>query len=259
MGCGDQAVTAVVAAGEPDALSVVDVSFRFPGRLALDGVSLQVPQGQFRVLLGPNGAGKTTLFSLITRLYATRDGSVSILGHDVDGESCAALSSIGTVFQQPTLDLDLSVRQNLGYHAALHGLPPRKARARIERELGRGDLLARADERVRNLSGGQRRRVELSRALLHQPRLLLMDEPTVGLDIHSRQAMIDHVRALCRDDGVAVLWATHLVDEIQDGDHLVVLHRGKVRVAGTVAEVLNRAAVGSVQEAFSVFTRDTAA
>lgn len=214
-------------AGDPPALDVAGVSYRFGRVTAVDDVGFTIVPGSFTVLLGPNGAGKTTLFSLITRLYTTRQGRIRVFGHDVARQPGAALARLGVVFQQPTLDLDLSVRQCLAYHGALHGLPRRQVRARMAQELDRVGLADRCDHRVRALSGGQRRRIEIARALLHQPRLLLLDEASVGLDIESRQAMLDHVRRLCREEGLAVFWATHLIDEVRSEDDLVVLHRGR--------------------------------
>ena len=209
------------------ALDVAGVSYRYGQVTALDAVGFTIAPGSFTVLLGPNGAGKTTLFSLITRLYTTRQGRIRVFGHDVARTPCAALARLGVVFQQPTLDLDLTVRQCLAYHGALHGLPGRTVRARGAAELDRVGLADRGRHQVRALSGGQRRRIEIARALLHQPRLLLLDEASAGLDIESRQVLLDHVRRLCREEGLAVLWATHLIDELRAEDDLVVLHRGR--------------------------------
>jgi ABC-2 type transport system ATP-binding protein len=132
------------------------------------------------------------------------------------------------VFQQSTLDLDLSVEQNLRYHAALHGLPGKLATERIERELERQQLGPRRHDSVRLLNGGHRRRVEIARALLHEPRLLLLDEASAGLDPASRDGLNKHVRQLCREQGVAVLWTTHLLDEIQPDDRLLLLNQGRI-------------------------------
>lgn len=227
-------MAAGAAAGQPGPVLAVDgVSHRFGGRTALDGISFAVPAGRFTALLGLNGAGKTTLFSLVTRLYTQRSGSIRVFGFDMVRQPTQALARIGVVFQQPTLDPDLTVMQNLRYHGGLHGLAPSVVERRAGEELARIGLAERAGERVRTLSGGQRRRVEIARALLHRPSLLLLDEPTVGLDIELRRQVLEHVHALCRSEGLAVLWATHLIDEVLLGDGVVVLHRGRVLAAGT--------------------------
>ena len=220
------------------ALSVENVSHSYGARRALDDVSLKVAPGRFAVLLGLNGAGKSTLFSLITRLYATQRGHIRIFEHDVERASGEALRILGVVFQSRTLDLDLSVMQNLMYHAALHGIGKREARARAEEVLGHIALSDRARDKVRNLSGGQMRRVEIARALLHRPRLLVLDEPTVGLDIKSRADLLGHVRRLVVEEGIGVLWATHLIDEVADDDQVIVLHQGRVLADGSAAQVV---------------------
>ncbi len=204
------------------------LSYAFGPRQVLHDVGFAVEQGDFTVLLGLNGAGKSTLFALITRLYTARTGRITVFGHDMETEPRAALKRLGVVFQQATLDLDLTVEQNMMYHAALHGLSRRDARARTDEELTRIGLADRRADRVRALSGGQKRRVELARALLHRPSLLLLDEPTVGLDIESRAFLISHVRGLCVSEGLGVLWATHLIDEAGEGARAIVLHQGRV-------------------------------
>jgi len=219
------------------ALCVEGVSHSYGPRKALDQVSISVAPGRFVALLGLNGAGKSTLFSLVTRLFAIQTGSIRLFGHDVIRQPGEALRLLGVVFQPRTLDLDLSVRQNLTYHAALHGIGAREARTRADDVLARIALADRANDKVRDLSGGQMRRVEIARALLHRPRLLILDEPTVGLDIKARADILDHVRKLVAEENVAVVWATHLVDEIAEGDDLVVLHRGRVLAQGAVADI----------------------
>jgi ABC-2 type transport system ATP-binding protein len=201
--------------------------------------------------LGPNGAGKTTLFSLITQLFAYRQGSIHIHGIDVAKRPLDALGMIGVVFQQPTLDLDLSIDQNLRYHASLHGMSSADAKARISQALDRVDLTAERASMVRKLSGGQKRRVEIGRALIHNPRFLLLDEPTVGLDIASRKSILTHVRTLCKDTGIGVLWATHLLDEVEGSDHLIVLDKGTVKAVGTVDTVIASCGAPNLGAAFS--------
>lgn len=238
------------------ALLVENVSFSYGTKRALDRVSFHVPKGRCTFLLGPNGAGKSTLFALITRLYDSSDGRIRIDGFDLRTQSRQALSRLGVVFQQPTLDLDLSVEQNLRYHAALHGLGGREARLRMQEELERQAMFDRRKERVRQLNGGHRRRVEIARALLHRPSCLLLDEPTVGLDVPSRDAIVTHIHRLCVDQRVAVLWATHLIDEIEPDDGLVILHRGIVGAHGTLRDVLAEIDAPNVADAFRRLTSD---
>jgi ABC-2 type transport system ATP-binding protein len=240
------------------ALVVRNVSHRFGDNLALDDVSLDVPRGTFVVLLGLNGAGKSTLFSLVTRLYDNVSGEIRIFGHDVRRRASAALQRLGVVFQSRTLDLDLSLKQNLLYHCALHGIRGREARARTQRALETVGLADRAGDTVRSLSGGQARRVEIARSLVHRPALLLLDEPTVGLDIGSRESVIKIVRSLVEKEGLGVLWATHLFDEVQPTDQVVVLHKGRVLFSGSVPELLRQTGTQNVSDAFRSITGTTA-
>jgi ABC-2 type transport system ATP-binding protein len=236
------------------ALEVDRVGHRYGARVALNDVSLVVRPSSFTVLLGLNGAGKSTLFSLITRLYAIRSGQIRIFGHDVASEPGAALSSLGVVFQSRALDIDISVRQNLMYHAALHGIPNKRAAELIADVLDRVAMSDRSSDKVGNLSIGQMRRIEIARALLHQPRLLLLDEPTVGLDIKARADILDHVRRLSSDQRIGVLWATHLIDEARPADDVVVLHKGNVLANGVVSEVVDRTAGADLRDAFNRLT-----
>jgi ABC-2 type transport system ATP-binding protein len=240
--------------GAVPALSVSGVSHAYGARKALDNVTLTVGQGQFTALLGLNGAGKTTLLSLVTRLFDTKVGSISVLGYRIDREPGEALRQLGVVFQARTLDLDLSVRENLLFHASLHGIGGREARQRTAEVLADVELAERARDKARNLSGGQMRRVEIARALLHRPRLLVLDEPTVGLDIASKLAIVTHVRTLVRDRGVAVLWTTHLLDEIEPHDNVVILHQGKRMAAGLVSDVVAQNGSDGLRGAFTSLT-----
>jgi len=239
---------------QPPATEVDHVSHRYGARVALNNVSLTVRQSSFTILLGLNGAGKSTLFSLITRLYAIRSGRIRIFGHDVASEPGAALSKLGVVFQSRALDIDISVRQNLMYHAALHGIAARRANELIGQVLDRVAMSDRSQDRVGNLSVGQMRRIEIARALLHQHRLLLLDEPTVGLDIKARADILDHVRRLSVVEGIGVLWATHLIDEVGAGDDVVVLHKGKVLAHGALGDVVGRSGSADLRDAFNRLT-----
>jgi ABC-2 type transport system ATP-binding protein len=241
---------------EPPAVTIEGVTHSYGARKALDDVTFAIAPSTFAVLLGLNGAGKSTLFSLITRLYAMQRGHIQVFGHDVGRDSGEALRLVGVVFQARTLDLDLSVVQNLTYHAALHGIGKHESRARAHDLLARIALSDRANDKVRSLSGGQMRRVEIARALLHRPRLLVLDEPTVGLDIKSRADILGHVRRLVAEGGVSVLWATHLIDEVADDDDVIVLHQGRVLAHGPVSRTVEAAQARDVRAAFTQLTQE---
>lgn len=232
---------------EHAALNISKLCFSYGSRHALEDVSICIPPGEQVMLLGANGAGKSTLFSLICGLFAADAGSITINGRTLlDG--AAALAPLGIVFQSQTLDLDLSVEQNLAYFCALHGIERKAARLRIEHSLQRLDLLDRRRHKVRTLNGGHRRRVEIARATLHQPSILLLDEPTVGLDIPTRTELISYIRALPETQGCAVLWATHLIDEIHDEDRVLMLHQGRVQRDGSARQLCRDAGTADLSE-----------
>jgi ABC-2 type transport system ATP-binding protein len=235
-------------------LSISGVKKSYGRIQALKGVDLTVYAGEVVALLGPNGAGKSTLLQILTGLFSPDEGSVEVLGHDLRRNAIVALSGIGVVFQQPTLDLELTVVHNLLFHTDLHGLDRKTARERIRLALERFGLTERQKERVRVLSGGNRRRVELARSLLHEPRVLFMDEPTAGLDPASRRDLLEDIRRLRSERQLGVLWTTHLIDEAESADRIVVLHRGLVLFDGTREEMMAVAKRGSVREAFLALT-----
>jgi ABC-2 type transport system ATP-binding protein len=236
------------------ALEAVNVSHSYGKRKALDNISFRVRPASFCVLLGLNGAGKTTLFNLVTRLYPAQQGTLRIFGFDVNRAPAEALRRLGVVFQARTLDLDLTVQQNLAYHAALHGMPARETKLRAAAVLDQTAMSGRANDKARTLSGGQIRRVEIARALLHRPRMLLLDEPTVGLDVKARADILGHVRSLVAQTSIGVLWATHLIDEIEPGDDAIVLHEGKILDHGKACEIAARAGVPDIGAAFKTLT-----
>ncbi len=233
------------------ALTVDRVSHAYGPRVALDDVSLSVPQGRFVALLGINGAGKSTLFNLITRLFDSKSGEISICGHPIRTEARAGLARTGVVFQTRSLDVSLTVAQNFRYQGALHGMSWAEVQPRMEVLLGRIGLADRARDKVGALSGGQVRRVEIVRALLHGPSLLLCDEATVGLDVKSRSDIVADVHKLAEDQRVGVLWTTHLIDEIWPDDPVVVLHKGQVLARGRARDL---AGEQTLSEAFLSMT-----
>ena len=237
------------------ALQVERVSFNYGTKLALDQVSFGIEPGRLNALLGPNGAGKSTLMALFSRLYRLQHGDIRVGGVSLRRQPRQALRQLGVVFQQSTLDLDLSVHQNLAYHAALHGLSRRAAAPQIEQELARQSLLEHQHQRVRELNGGHRRRVEIARALLHQPDILLLDEASAGLDAASRHALNQHIRNLCAERELTVVWATHLMDEVDLNDPVIVLHSGRVLAADQAAGIIAQTGHASLSDAFRHMTQ----
>ena len=244
---------------ERPALAVSDLTFDYGNRRALDGVTFSIAPGEATILLGPNGAGKTTLFSLISGLFAPQLGQIELDGADLVKSGARALAPLGIVFQAQTLDLDLTVRQNLRYFCALRGIARGEADRRIGTELERFSMADRLDDKVRALNGGHRRRVEIARALLHRPRILLLDEPTVGLDIPTRRDLISHLHARSRDDGIALLWATHLIDEVEAQDRVIVMHKGKVMADDRPDRLVTTTGATNLAEAFNRLTGAEAA
>lgn len=252
-------MTTLAAIGQAaPVLATNSISKSYGSRLALSEVSLNVYAGQIVALLGPNGAGKSTLIQILSGLFSPDKGSLSILGHDMRTQAATALAGLGIVFQQSSLDLDLSVLANLQFHSDLHGIAKQEAAQRIAKGLARHGLSDQSKVAVRALSGGNRRKVELIRALLHQPRLLLMDEPTVGLDPASRRELMSAVEELARYQGVAVLWATHLVDEVQSASRLLVLNQGRIVFDGLSQDLIAQLGAQSLEQAFLDHCKATA-
>ena len=238
------------------ALSITKLGHNFGELKVLSNVNLSLEKGDYSILLGLNGAGKTTLFSLITRLYDNQTGSIEIFSHNIKKKPSKALANIGVVFQQPTIDLDLTVEQNLHYHASLHGMRKKVALNNALTELKRQNMQDIFKKKVRELSGGQKRRVEIVRALMHKPKLLLLDEPTVGVDIENRKLIVKHVKNLCAEKKIAVLWATHLIDEVDQDGKLIVLHKGKVLANDLVKNILKKTKSKNVSNAFDYYTKN---
>jgi ABC-2 type transport system ATP-binding protein len=231
-------------------LRIHALSKRYGARPALQGLGVELAAGSLVVLLGPNGAGKSTLFQVLTGLFVADEGTVEVKGLSLARQATQALRHIGVVFQQMSLDLDLSVRRNLSFHADLHGLPRALAAGRIAEGVAALGLQADLDRPVRELSGGNRRKVELVRALLHRPALLLMDEPTVGLDPKSRRDLMAAIRADIAARGTCVLWATHLVEEAEAADRVLVLHRGRLLADGHPDAVRQALGGATLEQAF---------
>jgi ABC-2 type transport system ATP-binding protein len=218
--------------------------------VALDGVSLRVGAGEIFALLGPNGSGKTTLFRILSTLLPAPPGTVRLLGLDLASDRDAVRRQIGVVFQSPSLDKQLTAQENLTHQGHLYGLRGDGLARRVAEALAAVGLTERARERVDKFSGGMRRRVEIAKGLLHRPRVLLMDEPSTGLDPAARIDLWRYLRQISGKDGergtdgagagVTVLLTTHLMEEADQADRLAIMDRGKVMAADTPAALKER-------------------
>jgi ABC-2 type transport system ATP-binding protein len=234
----------------PPLVSVQGVAKFYGSLKALDSVDLRVGAAEFVALLGLNGAGKTTLFQLLTGLFMPNSGTIFVNGIEMRRDPASGLKGLGIVFQESTLDLDLPVSSSLHFHAGLHGMARARAKTRMIEELGRLGLSDSLGAVGRRLSSGNRRRVELARALMHDPRILLLDEPTVGLDPAVRGGLLNYVLQLCKERGLGVLWATHLVEEAERADRVVILHRGRVVESASPAVLMRQADKTTLSNAF---------
>jgi len=223
-----------------DAVRLDRLTHRYGARLALDNIRLAVPEGEFFGLLGPNGGGKTTLFRILSTLLPPTEGAASVFGLDVRRERAAVRGVIGVVFQSPSLDIYLTVRENLRHAGNLYGLSGADLNAGIDQALNQLDVADRANDLVRTLSGGLKRRVEIAKCLLHRPRLLLLDEPSTGLDLSARRGLWDTLDALRGEHGTTVLLTTHFLDEADRCHRIAILDQGRVVDEGTPDELKSR-------------------
>ena len=220
-------------------LDFKNINFSYGKKEVLKNISFSIKEGKFFVLLGLNGAGKSTIFSLITRLLNLQNGEIVINNHSIKDYS-KALKDIGIVFQEPTLDLDLTVTQNLYFYGSLKGLSFKETLESIEEEIIKLELSDVLNTVVRKLNGGHRRRVEILRALINRPKLLLLDEPTVGLDLKSRFDILEYVRDLVKRENISVLWITHLFDEVEENDDIAFIKTGEIIENGVVKDVMTK-------------------
>jgi ABC-2 type transport system ATP-binding protein len=237
-----------------DALSLRAIVKNFARRPALRGVSLRVGPGEVVGLLGPNGAGKSTLFQIAAGLYAPDEGEVRAFGLSYRDDPSAILERLGVVFQARSLDLDISVRANLRFHGGLFGLSGAALGDRVTDVCALLDISEHLDSVVRRLSGGNQRRVEIARAMLSQPSLLLLDEPTTGLDTAARRNLVRDLAEIVRKRGVSVLWATHIVEEVAAADRIALLIAGEVRFEGAPSELMAATGARDLADAYVTFT-----
>jgi ABC-2 type transport system ATP-binding protein len=230
------------AAERPAAVEARSLFFRYGERAALNDVSFTISRGEVFGFLGPNGGGKTTLFRVLSTLVPIQSGTAAMLGYDLAGDTIAVRRKLGVVFQHPSLDGKLTVAENLFHHGHLYGMRGRPLRDKSSAALDRLGLSARANDLVETLSGGLRRRVELAKALLHDPELLLLDEPSTGLDPVARRDFSNHLASLREHDGVTVVLTTHYLEEAERCDRIAILDGGHIVAMAPPGEL--KASVG---------------
>ena len=236
-------------------IEVHDLVKQFGTFTAVDRISFSVPQGTIRAFLGPNGAGKTTTIKILTTTLAPTSGWTRVAGHDPVREQTAVRRAFGIVFQDPSLDDELTADENMELHGALYGVPRKLLRQRIELLLGFVGLWDRRAVYVKQFSGGMKRRLEITRAFLHQPRLLFLDEPTLGLDPQTRSHIWEFVRGLSQEHQVTVFFTAHAMDEAERvADEITVIDHGRIVAEGTAASLKDRTGTATLEEAFIALT-----
>jgi len=215
------------------AIEIEHLAHRYGEHEAISDLTLSIAEREIFAILGPNGSGKTTLFRVLSTLIPAQTGDVRMLGYDLRRESQAIRPHVGVVFQAPSLDKKLTVMENVVFHGRLYGLGGRELRTRADEMLARLGLADRRREIVEKLSGGLRRRVELAQGMLHRPRLLLLDEPSTGLDPGARSDVWQYLQQVRDEDGVTVVLTTHLLDEAERADRIAIMHRGRLAALDT--------------------------
>ena len=233
-----------------------NVTKRFPGNVvAVDDISFSVAKGEIFAFLGPNGAGKSTTIKMLTTMLRPTGGTLKLAGHDVTREQDSARKAFGIVFQDPSLDEELSAYENMELHATLYGVPKQERRARIEELLKLVELWARKDSMIKTFSGGMRRRLEIARGLLHEPRILFLDEPTLGLDTQTRNLMWNYVRKLSQEKHMTIFFTTHYLDEAEDvAQRIAIIDHGKIVAQGTTPELCKQTKTKSLEDAYLKLT-----
>jgi ABC-2 type transport system ATP-binding protein len=238
-----------------DIIQVEQLSKRFGAFTAVDAISFKVPQGKIFAFLGPNGAGKTTTIKMLTTLLSPSQGSIRLDGFDAATQQAGVRRAFGIVFQDPSLDDELTAWENMELHAALYGLKPAETPAKITEMLGFVGLLDRQGSLVKQFSGGMKRRLEIARSLLHKPKILFLDEPTVGLDPQTRNHIWDYIKTLNRRDGITVFLTTHYMDEAEKmAQQVAIIDHGKILIEGSPAQLKAKTRTKSLEAAFIKLT-----
>lgn len=225
---------------------------------AVDGIDFEIKTGEIFAFLGPNGAGKSTTIKMLTTMLRPTSGRLTLNGHDVTKDQAKVRKSFGIVFQDPSLDEELTAKENLQLHAALYDVPKSQQPARIEELLKLVGLFERRDSLVRTFSGGMRRRLEIARGLMHHPKVLFLDEPTLGLDTQTRKVLWDYVGKLSKHEGMTIFFTTHYLDEAEESaGRIAIIDQGKIIATGTAKELTKQTKTKSLEEAYLKLTGET--
>ncbi|MCX6761006.1 MAG: ATP-binding cassette domain-containing protein [Candidatus Nealsonbacteria bacterium] len=239
-------------------IDVKNLTKKFKEFKAVDDISFSVKEGEIFAFLGPNGAGKSTTIKMLTTLLRPTGGSISINGHDPIKNQDEVRRSFGIVFQDPSLDDELTALENMEFHAILYRVPKEIRKGRIEQLLKFVELWDRKDEFVKNFSGGMKRRLEVARGLIHHPKILFLDEPTLGLDPQTRNHIWTHIKGLNQEEKMTVFFTTHYMEEAEKvAQRIAIIDHGKIVAVGTSEELKQKTKTNSLEEAFLALTGTT--
>jgi ABC-2 type transport system ATP-binding protein len=238
-----------------DSINVENLIKKFGGFTAVDNISFTVGKGEIFAFLGPNGAGKTTTIKMLTTLLHPTDGKISLNGHDPVHAQNEVRHSFGIVFQDPSLDDELTAWENMEFHGVLYGVEKKLRRERIKQLLEFVELWERRDDLVKHFSGGMKRRLEIARGLVHHPKILFLDEPTLGLDPQTRNHLWEYIKKMNREEGMTVFFTTHYMEEAdRAANRIAVIDHGRIVAQGTPAELKSQTKAASLEEAFLSLT-----
>lgn len=234
------------------------VTKRFGKLTAVDGISFAVNAGEIFAFLGPNGAGKSTTINMLTTMLRPTSGKLMLNSHDVAGDPASVRKSFGIVFQNPSLDEELSAKENMELHAALYHVPRAEQGRRIDELLKLVGLDSRKDSYIKTFSGGMRRRLEIARGLLHHPKILFLDEPTLGLDTQTRNILWDYVRKLSKTEGMTIFFTTHYLDEAEEvAGRIAIIDHGKIVASGTAKQLAAKTKTKTLEQAYLKLTGES--
>ena len=236
-------------------ISVENLEKKFGDFTAVNSISFKVKKGEIFAFLGPNGAGKSTTIKMLTTMLRPTSGTLRLAGHDVSNERDSARKAFGIVFQDPSLDEELSAYENMELHAILYGVPKEQRAPRIEELMRLVDLYDRRDSKIKTFSGGMRRRLEIARGLIHEPKVLFLDEPTLGLDTQTRNMLWAYVKKLSKEKGMTIFFTTHYLDEAQDvAETIAIIDHGSIITRGTSKELMKETGTKSLEAAYLKLT-----